>query len=128
MPEFSETRLPDSELEVMLVLWQHSQPIRTAQILQEIGPRRSWTLSTLKALLGRLDEKGFVEVTRQGRFTLYRALVAEADYRRRETKTLVQRYYQNSVKSMVAALVSEGSLSREDLDELRQIIQNARED
>ena len=123
MPNQMETKLPESELEVMLVLWKHSQPIRTAQIMAEIP--KDWMQSTVKALLARLTEKGFVEVTREGRFTLYRALVAEQDYRRRETQGLVQRYYQNSVKNMVAALVNEGDLTQQDLAELEEMIQNA---
>ena len=123
MPEANEIRLPESELEVMLVLWQHTQPIRTAQIMAELN--KDWTLSTVKALLARLTEKGFAEVTREGRFTLYRALVPESDYRRRETEGLLSRYYKNSVKSMVAALVSESDLTDADLKELEEIIKNA---
>ena len=123
MPDKNEVRLPESELEVMLVLWQHSQPIRTAQIMAEL--QKDWTLSTVKALLTRLTEKGFAEVTREGRFTLYRALVPESDYRRRETEGLLNRYYKNSVKSMVAALVSESDLSAADLQEIEEIIKNA---
>ena len=123
MSDKKESRLPESELEIMLVLWQHSEPIRTSQLAAEL--KRDWTLSTVKALLARLEEKGFVEVTREGRFTLYRATVAEESYRRRETKGLLRRYYQNSVKSMVAALVNDGDLTGSDLAELEEIIRNA---
>ena len=125
MKKSAKTRLPESELEVMLALWRNSQPVRTSELLQQLLKTHSWTLSTLKVLLGRLEEKGFVEVTRQGRFTLYQALVREEDYRRSETKGLLKRYYQNSVKSMVAALVSEGDLTEEDLAELEEIIRAA---
>ena len=120
-----EKRLPESELDVMLVLWQHSQPVRTAQILQEIQPYHSWTISTLKALLARLEEKQFVRVVRQGRFALYQALVQEKDYCRQETKGLMQRYYKNSVKNMVAALVQDHQLSGQELAELEEIIHSA---
>ncbi len=123
MNDLSKTKLPDSELEVMLVLWQHKEPIRTAQVLAEID--REWTLSTVKALLTRLAEKGFAEVSRKGRFTLYKALVSEEEYRRTETKGLLRRYYKNSVKSMVAALVNEENLTGADLAELEEIIRNA---
>ncbi len=123
MNDLSKTKLPDSELEVMLVLWQHEEPIRTAQVLAEID--REWTLSTVKALLTRLAEKGFAQVSRKGRFTLYKALVSEEEYRRTETKGLLRRYYKNSVKSMVAALVNEESLTGAELAELEEIIRNA---
>ena len=119
-------KLPESELEIMLVLWQHDQPIRTSQVMEEIN--QNWTQSTVKALLTRLTEKGFVELTREGRFTLYRALVKEEDYRKSETRGLLRRYYKNSVKSMVAALVNEENLTGEDLKELQEIIQNAGRD
>lgn len=125
MEKQEQIRLPESELEVMLALWRNTVPVRTSELLRQLSQTHSWTLSTLKVLLGRLEEKGFVEVTREGRFTLYQALVREEDYRRHETRGLLKRYYQNSVKSMVAALVSEGDLTGEDLAELEQIIQNA---
>lgn len=117
-------RLPEAELDVMLCVWQHAEPVRTARLLDELnGMGRAWTLSTLKALLGRLEEKGFVEVTREGRFTLYRALVQESDYRRRETRSLLQRYYKNSAYDMVAALVKDGGLTGADLAELAALLE-----
>lgn len=125
MEKHEQIRLPESELEVMLALWRNTVPVRTSELLRQLSQTHSWTLSTLKVLLGRLEEKGFVDVTREGRFTLYQALVREEDYRRRETHGLLRRYYQNSVKSMVAALVSDGDLTGEELAELEQIIQNA---
>lgn len=127
MQNETEIRLPESELEVMLILWQHKQPVRTSQILREISAQRSWTMSTLKVLLGRLVEKGFAEVSREGRFTLYRALVLESDYRRQETQGLMKRYYRNSVKDMVAALVQDSRLTGQDLAELEEIIRQAGE-
>ena len=120
-------KLPDAELDVMLALWRYRSPVRTSQILGDVRDARNWSLSTLKVLLGRLADKGFVEVTRQGRFTLYRALVSEADYRRQETQSLLKRYYKNSVKSMIAALVEEESLSGEELSELEELIRKAGE-
>ena len=123
--EHRPEKLPDAELDVMLALWRYTRPVRTSQILQDVRGIRSWTLSTLKVLLGRLADKGFVEVTRQGRFTLYQALIQETEYRRQETQGLLKKYYQNSVKSMIAALVEEEKLSDEDLSELEELIRKA---
>lgn len=117
--------LPDAELEVMLCLWRHSEPIRTAKILEEIDPERQWTLSTLKVLLARLCQRGFAECTRDGRFTLYRALVPESAYRQKETQGLLHRYYGNSAKQMVAAFVECGELSKDDLADIRAMIDKA---
>lgn len=119
-------KLPEAELDIMLCLWRYEQPVRTARILQELEREHQWTLSTLKALLGRLLEKKFVECTREGRFMLYRAVVPESDYRRKETGKLLQRYYQNSAKSMIAALVREETLSGQDIAELETLLNAAK--
>lgn len=119
--------LPDSELEVMLVLWRYQEPIRTARILEEVSPEKQWTMSTLKVLLARLEQKQFIECVREGRFTLYRALVPESRYRRKETNGLLARFYQSSAKHMVASLVQDGGLTQEDLKELSEILAKAGE-
>lgn len=126
-PVKSIEKLPEAELDVMLCLWRYDEPVRTARILQDVQKEHAWTLSTLKALLSRLDEKGFVEVTREGRFTLYRALVPETEYRRRETGGLLRRYFENSPKNMIAALVRESELTGEDMEELEELIRKVRE-
>lgn len=117
--------LPESELEVMLCLWQHTEPVRTAVLLEQVNQEKQWTLSTLKVLLARLEQKGFIECTRQGRFTLYRALVPQAEYRKKETAGLLGRYYQNSAKQMVASLVECGQLTDTDLAEIAAMIAKA---
>lgn len=118
-------KLPEAELDVMLALWSFSQPVRTARILEALQARRTWTASTLKVVLGRLVEKGFVEETRQGRFTLYRALVPEEEYRRSETRHMLGRFYGNSVKNLVAAPVQDEGLSQAELAELEDILRRA---
>lgn len=117
--------LPESELEIMLCLWRHTEPVRTSRILEEITPERNWTLSTLKVLLARLEQRGFIACTRQGRFTLYHALVPQSEYRRKETDGLLHRYYENSATRMVASLVEGGQLTADDLAQLQAMIQKA---
>lgn len=117
--------LPESELEVMLCLWHFSEPVRTARLLAAVSADKNWTLSTLKVLLARLENRGFVECTREGRFTLYRALISEESYRRQETTGLLKRFYRNSAKQMIASLVTDSDLSEQDLSELAALIEKA---
>ena len=92
--------------------------MRTARLLEDLADK-AWSLSTLKVLLGRLADKSFVEVTREGRFTLYRARVREEDYRRMETNGLLRR--------MVDALVQEEALPGSELAELKELLRKAGE-
>ena len=126
MPKKKLEKLPEAELDVMLALWTHTRPVRTARLLEDLADR-AWSPSTLKVLLGRLSDKGFVEVTREGRFTLYRALVREEDYRRMETNGLLRRYYKNSAADMIAALVRDEALTGSELAELEALLRKAGE-
>ena len=53
-------RLGDAELEIMMVLWDSSEPVTSTYILGQLKGRRNWALSTLMTTLSRLAEKGFV--------------------------------------------------------------------
>jgi DNA-binding MarR family transcriptional regulator len=54
-------RLADAELDIMRVLWQTREAMRAAQIVKQLSETRSWKTQTAHVLLGRLEEKGFVE-------------------------------------------------------------------
>ncbi|MBP8855423.1 MAG: BlaI/MecI/CopY family transcriptional regulator [Oscillospiraceae bacterium] len=118
--------LPQAELDIMLVLWGSESPLRTAEILSLLD--NGWTMATLKVLLGRLCERGYLQPLREGRLMQYRALVSEKSYRRRETRGLLDKFYQSSVKNLVAALAHDEGLTQTDLQELAAMLQNAQMD
>ena len=115
-------RLGDAELEIMMVLWDESKPVTAGYILSRIKETRSWALSTLMATLARLAEKGFVYCDRTTRTNLYSALISAEEYRASEGKSLFQRLYNGSAKKMIASLYSSNAISKEDLAELRDYI------
>ena len=69
--------------------------------------------------------KGLCGRDAAGPFTLYRALVPEEEYRRSETRHMLGRFYGNSVKNLVAALVQDEGLSQAELAELEDILRRA---
>ena len=52
--------LPDSELKVMMVIWEKGEKMSTGEILSNLKDT-NWKLSTLQIILGRLTEKGFLK-------------------------------------------------------------------
>lgn len=115
-------RLPDAELDVMLVLWAAGTEMKTAAILAELNRTRDWSMSTLQALLARLSERGFVRAHTKGRLKYYSPAVSEETYRARETKTFLERFYKNSWKDLFASLVSTQHITAEDIQELEELI------
>lgn len=113
-------RLPDSELEVMLALWSADEPLKTSAILERV--KKEWTMSTIQALLSRLEERGFVKMEKKMRFKYYSPAIDEKVYRDSETKSFLERLHNNSYKSLLASLVSTKSISEKDIKDIEDII------
>ena len=115
-------KLPDSELEAMLAVWRAEPPVRGSEIAAALAESRGWNKSTVFTLLLRLVEKGFLFCEKEGKNNLYRPLVSEEDYRARESRSMLDRFYAGSLKNFVAAFCSEEPLSRSDREELRRLV------
>ena len=57
-------RLPDSELDIMLVLWHHTPPMSRLEIETVINEKKALAPTTILSLLSRLEKKQFVSVTK----------------------------------------------------------------
>ena len=115
-------RLPDAELEVMQALWAlKAYPAHTGDIAAGLG--RDWKAPTLIKLLSRLEERGFVAGTKEGRANGYTPLVEEADYLASESRSFLERLHGGSLSSLMAALYPEVHLTREDVAELERILE-----
>ena len=115
MKHHYDTDIQDAELAVLQVLWEAGEPLPLAAILETLHARRGWAGSTVKTLLRRLQEKEAVALEKRG---VYAAAIAREDYRGAANHSFLQKLYQGSAKSLVASLVQEGKLTREDIDEL----------
>ena len=72
-------RLPDAELAVMQALWALGEyPAHTGDIAARLG--KDWKAPTLLKLLSRLEERGFVAGSKEGRANGYTPLVRREDY------------------------------------------------
>lgn len=114
-------RLPESELDIMLVVWTAGETGTTAV---EIGEalERPLTASALHSYLKRLEEKGFLSCVKEGKVNRYTALVSKEEYQAREGRSVLQKLYGSSLRRFTAALYDGGALSQADLDELREFL------
>lgn len=115
-------RLPDSELEVMQALWELEEPICRAAVEEKLADRKSMAVTTLLTLLTRLSDKGFVRIEKDGRRSRYVPLVTRKDYQAAQSRRFVQQVCGGSISAFASALCDSG-LSREDLDELRRLLE-----
>ena len=118
-------RLPDAELEIMKELWAAGEPLTRPQLEQRLA-RKSWTSTTLLALLARLENKGFVSRQKQGKGYLYAAAVTRQEYLPVESRSALGRMFGGSARNLVAALAETHALSDTDIDELAAYLEQLR--
>ena len=114
-------RLPDTELEVMQALWASDTPVLRTQLEERLTQTHPMATTTLLTLLSRLSEKGFVRVDKEGRKSLYAHLVTREDYLAAQSRSFIQKLCGGSLSTFASALCDSG-LSKEELEELRELL------
>lgn len=115
-------RLPDSELEIMMIIWELDRAVTRFEIEEQMNGERKLSPTTILSFLSRLQEKGFLEVKKAGKNNVYQALIDRDSYMQSESKSILKRLYQNSAKNFLAALYDGNQLNEEQLQELEDYI------
>lgn len=115
-------RLPDSELDIMLVLWNGTPPMTRPEIEKVINKKKNLAPTTILSLLTRLETKKFVEVTKQGKMNLYTPLVSQNDYQANESQSVLEKLYGNSLKKFVTSLYQGKKMSSEEVQDLSNFL------
>ena len=113
--------LPESELDIMLVIWDLGGQAAAPDILERL--ERPLTASALHSYLKRLEEKGFLAREKRGKVNCYRPLIPREEYQRREGESLLAKLYAGSLKRFAAALYDGGALDRGEVEELRAYLE-----
>lgn len=121
-------RLPDSELEIMMIIWDLNKPVTRVEIEERLSGERKLSPTTILSFLSRLQEKEFLKVQKSGKNNVYLALIEREDYMRTESRNILKRLYQNSAKNFLAALYDGDSLTEEELEELEDYISKKRKE
>jgi BlaI family transcriptional regulator, penicillinase repressor len=120
MPKISE-----AEWTVMKVLWSAESPKTANQVVDILKNKTSWNPRTIRTMIGRLVKKkalGFTQDQKDKRKYFYYTLVSEEETARAETKSMLKRIYGGALNVMVANFLEEESLSKDEIDELREIL------
>ncbi|MCH5264409.1 MAG: BlaI/MecI/CopY family transcriptional regulator [Lachnospiraceae bacterium] len=121
-------RLPDSEREIMMIIWDAEEPVSRSDIEVHLDKERKLTKTTVLSFLSRLEEKGFVKVERVGRNNYYSPRVRKTEYLKRESQTILSRMYGNSLKNFVTALYDGRKMSQSEIQELKEYLDELEEE
>lgn len=119
-------KLPDTEFEIMKVVWANVPPITTNTIMEQLGNERGWKAPTIISLMLRLVKKGFLRTEKNGKERTYFPLVTKEDYLEFETGNFMKLYHENSFLNLVNTLYDGKRLSDGDIEALMKWVEERR--
>ena len=118
--------LTPSEWLLMECLWEHS-PCTGREAVDDLRLRAGWSRSTTLTMLRRMTDKGFIACDEAGAVLQYSPLVDRDIAVQRETGNFLNRIYNGSVSMLVSAMAKEQKLTKNELEELKEILRQAEE-
>lgn len=119
------SKLPPRERQIVDVLYQRGA-LPVAEICDALPVQLSG--SAVRAMLKRLEDKGFVQRTNSERGFLYSPVVSENAAKTSALSEIVKTFFNGSPASAASALLGMSDrLKENELDELEQMIARARQ-
>jgi BlaI family penicillinase repressor len=113
--------ISESEWEIMNVLWDKA-PQTANDIIFSLQESTDWKPKTIRTLLDRLVQKDVVGVNKNQRVYTFYPLYTQEECQRAETESFINRIYGGTLKSMLVQFIQEDTLSDDDINELRFIL------
>ncbi|TWT35361.1 Penicillinase repressor [Posidoniimonas corsicana] len=117
----SSTQLGRVQLLIMQVLWAERRAT-ARQITDAINQIEPIAHSTVQTLLRGLEEKGSVKHETEGRTFIFLPLVEEDNFKQNATRDLLERVFSGNVGKLVTHLLKNENVSKEEIDEIRKLI------
>lgn len=105
----------------MNVLWEKS-PLTANEIISSLQGQTDWNPKTVRTLLNRLVQKNAVGVNQNQRVYTFYPLYSQNECQHAEAQSFLQRIYSGALKSMLVQFIQKESLSDEEIQELRSIL------
>lgn len=115
--------IPDSELDVIKVLWDRGQGT-VREILETLkAAGRLWSYATVATLLDRLETKGMVTSDRSDLAFIYKPAVTEQEIRQKRVGSLVEKLYQGEPGLLVLHLLKSHPLDPKQASQVRALLE-----
>ncbi len=115
-----EKKLFDSELKVMEVLWKEGD-LPAGKIARLLKEEIGWNRNTTYTVIKKCIDKGIIH--REEPNFICRAAITREEVQRYETQELIGKMFDGSREKFLAAFFSEKSLSREEIDGLKRLVE-----
>ena len=113
--------LSRAEWKVMKIVWELRKAM-AREVYTIAGERHAWTPATVKTLLKRVVDKGYVATTTVGNGFVYRPVNTALQTLQSAADTLFTNAVEGATGPLLAHLVEQVPLNEEDLNSLQKLI------
>ena len=126
-----ETTPSQSEWLVMEVFWSSDAPSLTAkEVIGKMKERTDMSPRMVRVLLNRLWQKGVLSYTvdkQNARVYHYSVVKSKEECQKEKSRKFVDSYFEGSKKNAMAALLQSAKLTKEQFQELEEILEQCKE-
>lgn len=110
-----------AEWEVMRVLWAKGQAT-SSEIIAILAKKLDWSASTVKTLIGRLADKGYLTSQRQGRGFIYQASLGEDEASLQALEAVFDKICLTKHSDLLAQLIAKTPMTQANVDKLQALL------
>lgn len=120
-------RSPLTELknEVMQVVWD-TGPCPVEAVYLVVSRKRHLKETSVRTILRRLEQKGYLRHEEQGRAYVYRAAEPARSLAARAVRQIIDRFCKGSVEDLVSGMVEAKMLSNREMERLEEFVRGAK--
>ena len=113
--------LSPSETEILRLVWQ-LEKATVQEVCEKLPAKRKITYATVQTLLRRLEKKGYLKHTVNGKAHVFSAAVKQENVVRRSVGDFLDRLFGGDPVPLVQYLAEHGKISKADIERLEAIV------
>ncbi|MDE6534794.1 MAG: BlaI/MecI/CopY family transcriptional regulator [Muribaculaceae bacterium] len=118
-------KLTEREEELMRLFWQHG-PMFVREVLEYL-PEPKPHVNTVATFVRLLEQKGVLAHEAIGHNHRFYPTVSTEEYSRSALRSVISRYFNNSLHGAISALISDEKLSDDEITELIEMVKRTPE-
>ena len=117
-----KVELTEAEWEVMKVVWE-KEPCAAGTVQEELAQGKGRAYSTIKTMMDRMVDKGFLKIEKIRNLQLFRSCINEVDARRGEFRKMLKRAFDGALTPMMQFLIEHEGISKDEAQQLRRLVE-----
>lgn len=115
-------KLCDSDYRFMLIVWENA-PVKSGKLVGLCKEKLGWKKSTTYTVIKKLCEKGYI----QNEDAVVSVLISKEKVQAEESEYFVERTFEGSLPGFLAAFLGGRTLSDEEAEKLKRMIDEHKE-